>query len=129
MGSVERGGRQPAASFGRRVDDDLVVFDLANNVVGDEQRCDGSDRDNGRANPHRRDESVHISLRIEVRAVGREHGRQDGDAEDATNLADRVVGAGGLAFLVAANRGEDDVGDRCEEHAHAGAADDERQDD
>ena len=54
--------------------------------------------------------------------------RQHGDAEDAADLADRVRRTGGLALVTEADRAEDDVRHRGEEHAHADPGDDERAD-
>src|SRR5690349_2728019 len=64
----------------------MDVDDLADDVVRDEQRRDSRDSDYRRTDSHRRDEAVDVRLRVEVRAVGREHGRENRDAEDATDL-------------------------------------------
>ena len=75
---------------------------------------------------HRRDEPVDERDRRDVRPVGREHGSQDGHPEHAAELADRVVRARRLALLLRPDGRQDDVGDRGEEQAHAGAGHDER---
>ena len=74
-------------------------------------------------------EPVDEGLAGRVRAVRREDRGEDRDAEDATELADRVVRAGRLALLLGPDGREDDVGDRGEEQAHPDARDDERRDD
>src|SRR5262249_59195544 len=64
--------------------------------------------------------------RLVAAGVGEDRG-QYGDAENAADLADRVRRPRRLAFLLGRNRAEDDVGDRGEEERHAGAGEDERQ--
>ena len=57
-----------------------------------------------------------------------EHAREHGDAERAADLADRVVGAAGLALVAAADAREDHVRDRREDERHADAGEHERGD-
>ena len=66
--------------------------------------------------------------RREVAALVREDRGEHRDAEDAAELAQRVVRARGLALLLPAHRREHDVRDRREEEPHADARDDERGD-
>ena len=54
--------------------------------------------------------------------------RQHGHPEHAAKLTDRVVGSGGLPFLVWLDGGQDHVGDRREEQRHPEARDRERPD-
>src|ERR1043166_6081410 len=56
----------------------------------------GEDAEAGQRRSHeqRRAEAVHERLRRRVDAVAGEDGREDGDAEDASELAQRAVRAG-----------------------------------
>ena len=69
---------------------------------GDRERGDGADADDGRADPDGRRQPVDEGRAGPVAAVAREDRGEHGDAEDAAELADRVVGAGRLALLAPA---------------------------
>src|SRR5581483_71693 len=74
-----------------------------------ERRC-GARRDDERTEPHGRVHPVDERGAARVAAVVGEDRGQDGDAEDAAELAHGVVGAGGLTLLLAAHGSEDHVG-------------------
>ena len=94
----------------------------------DRERCDGAEPDDDGADPEGRRHPVDERLVGRVAAVAGEDRGQHGDAEDAAELADRVVGAGGLALLLAPDRREDEVRHRREEQRHADAGEHERHD-
>ena len=95
----------------------------------DEQGCRGADRDDRGAEVEGRGDAVDEAVGGLVAAVVGEDRGQHRDAEDAAELADRVVGARCLTLFVGLDRGEDDVGDGREVHRHPDAGEGEGNDD
>ena len=65
-----------------------------------QQRHQRPDRQHRRADPHGRDQPVHVGLRRLEAARAGEHGRQHRHAQHPADLADRVGRARGLAGLL-----------------------------
>src|SRR5439155_4375924 len=82
------------------------------------ERREGADADECGTDPDRRREAVDERGPAGVAAVVGEHRSEDGDSEDAAELADGVVGARRLALLFGAYSAKDDVRDRREEERH-----------
>jgi len=95
-------------------------------LAGDQERDQAAGHEHAGPGPQRRHEPVDERLRRLEAAGSGEDGRQHGHAEDAAELADRVVGAGRLAGLLHAHGAEHRVRGGCEHQRHPGAADDER---
>src|SRR5206468_8103179 len=110
-----------ACSFERR----LRCFGLAP-PARDCQCGQRADADEPGADPDSRPQTVDEVLRGAVAAVVSEDRGQHCDAKDATELADRVVGAGGLAFLAREYGAKHDVRDRREEERHADSGETQR---
>jgi hypothetical protein len=87
------------------------------------QRAEGDDAG---ADQDRRVHAVHERLTALVAALAGEHRGQHGDAEHSAQLADGVVGPGRDALLLRPHRRQHHVRDRCEEHRHPDARQDER---
>ena len=85
----------------------------------DRERGDRAEADGDRADQDRRVHAVDERLTALVAALAGEDRRQHRDAEDAAELADRVVGARRDPLLLRPHGREDEVRDRGEEQRHA----------
>src|SRR6266511_2272543 len=127
-GGSQQGGRRELGGFLERRGR-LEHLDLDRPAPGrNRDRHDRAHGDEDRADPDGWAEAVHEARARAVTTVAGEDRCQDGDAEHAAKLTDRVVRARRLSLLARANGSQDYVRDRGEEERHPDPREDERAD-